>query len=252
MHDGSRIVFPVSEDLVVEYRLVPGKILEDFAFSAFQRAAEADDWEQKAIAYVLRYPQTEAGMRKYLETKKVPKEGIERILFRLKKRKLLDDRDYALRYAEDHSLLRHEGKTKIAYDLKCRGIPPSLLDEVLEAIPASRETAAMNLLFDRKLASLTDVPARKAMASLQNHLIAKGFAPEAVQSFLEARSAVVSGRTGEDDLLDRDFAETVRKAEKKGLSGPKLRESVLGTLARKGYPYPEVRKRITQGGESDE
>lgn len=249
---GSPSAFRVSEDLVVEYRLVPGKILEDFAFSAFQRAAEADVWEQKAIAYVLRYPQTEEGMRKYLSDRKVPKEAFGRILSRLKGLGLLDDREYARRYAEDHSLLRHEGKTKIAFDLRNRGIPPSLVSEVVSAIPASREKAAMNLLFDKKLPSLKDVPVRKAMANLQNHLIAKGFDPEAVRSFLESRAGVIAGRTDEGALLDRDYAEAKKKAEKRGLTGRELRESVLQTLARKGYSYPAVRNRITQGGDSDE
>jgi len=249
---GSKAAFRVSEDLVVEYRLVPGKILEDFAFSAFQRAAEADVWEQKAIAYVLRYPQTEEGMRKHLADRKVPKEAVARILRRLSSLKLLDDREYAVRYAEDHSLLRHEGKTKIAFELRSRGISPALVSEVVSQLPASREREAMNLLFDKKLPSLKDFSVRKAMANLQNHLIAKGFDPEAVRSFLESRAGVIAGRTDEEALLDRDYAEAVKKAEKRGLSGRELRESVLQTLARKGYSYPVVKKRITQGGDSDE
>ncbi len=249
---GASSAFRVSEDLVVEYRLVPGKILEDFAFSAFQRAAEADVWEQKAIAYVLRYPQTEEGMRKYLADRKVPKEAVGRILTRLKRLKLLDDREYAVRYAEDHSLLRHEGKAKIAFELRNRGISPALVSEVVSGIPASREREAMNLLFDKKLPSLKDVPVRKAMATLQNHLIAKGFDPETVRSFLESRAGVIAGKTDEEALLDRDFAEAAKKARKCGLSGRELRESVLQTLARKGYSYPAVKKRLTQGGDSDE
>ncbi|MCK7487415.1 MAG: hypothetical protein MZU97_19320 [Bacillus subtilis] len=48
--DGSVDEYKVSEDLIVEFRLIEGQTLDDFAFVSFQNAVKIDGVMQKSVA----------------------------------------------------------------------------------------------------------------------------------------------------------------------------------------------------------
>jgi regulatory protein len=249
--DDSEATFLVSEDLVVEYRLIPGKILEDFAFMAFKKEAGIDDVFQKALAYGLRYPQSVLGMKQYLEEKSVPAESIPAILEKLAQKKILDDGLYAKLYVQDHFSNRREGKEKIAFDLKRKGIPSDLVSKQFEGIAPKDEFANMNLLFDRKIASLKGKPGKKAMALMGAHLVAKGYDRDQVASFVEVRAKVLFRETDDETLIQKDFEKMVRRYHGDPLSDHATIEKIIRSLMNKGYSYAQIKKQIERG-QSDE
>jgi len=249
--DDSETAFLVSEDLVVEYRLIPGKILEDFAFLSFKKAAEIDEVYQKALAYGIHYPQTVRGMISYLQKKAISPDAISSILQKLTILKILDDETYMKTYIEDHSQNRHEGVKKIAFDLKQKGIEGSLLAMGLNLISKKEENVNMNLLFDRKLSSLKIKPVKKALALMVQHLIQKGFDYEKAQAFVETREGLFGGNQG-DEILIQHEVETLRKKRRpSSVSDKEFQEKAIRTLLNQGFSYSVVKKALERG-KSDE
>jgi regulatory protein len=249
--DESEVVFEVSEDLVVEYRLVPGKVLEDFAFRSFQKDAETDGAYQRALVYGIRYPQTVQGMKEYLRDRKVSEEAVETIVAKLEKLKVLDDAAYAALYVEDHFHHRHEGKIRIAFDLKQKGLSSEGIAQALESCTSKDETLNLNLLFDRKIPSLKDRPQQRAMMLMSQYLMSRGYDRERVEAFVSARSGIFAGRVSDEELIVGDYREAVNQANRAGLTGRQWTDRIIHRLMQKGYRYPAIKKQLERG-ESDE
>lgn len=249
--DESKTVFEVSEDLVVEYRLVPGKVLEDFAFRSFQKDVETDGAYQKALLYGIRYPQTVQGMKEYLRDKKASEEAIGTIVAKLEKLKILDDAAYAALYVEDHFRHRHEGKIRIAFELKQKGLTSETIASALEACSSKDEALNLNLLFDRKLPTLKDKPQQKAMMLMSQFLMSRGYDRDKVEAFVSARSGIFAGRVSDEELIVGDFREAKNQADRAGLTGRPWTDRIIHRLLQKGYRYPAIKKQLERG-ESDE
>jgi len=249
--DDSESVFDVSEDLVVEYRLLPGKVLEDFAFRSFCQAAETDGAYQKALAYGIRFPQTVKGMKDYLFARSVSPDAVETIVAKLEKLKILDDETYASLYVEDHFRNRHEGKIRISFDLKQKGISGDRIAKALEACTSHDETVNLNLLFDKKLSSLRDKPQQKSMMLMSQFLLSRGYDRDKVEAFVSARSGIFAGRVSDEELIVGDYREAVNQANRAGLKGREWTDRIIHRLMQKGYRYPAIKKQLERG-ESDE
>jgi regulatory protein len=250
--NGSESVFSLSEDLVVEYRLVPGKGLDHEVYSAFLRSADLDGIYQKTLIYALRYPQTEAGIRTYLSDRSVRPEIQEVIVGKLVRLGVLDDGIYARQYVEDHGKNRREGPVKIAYDLQRRGISREILTRALEGLSPETETANLNALFDQKIPALQGYPQQKAMMMMSRYLISKGYDSDRVQAFVSARSGIFATRHPDDELIRADYREVLRLADRAGWKGPERRTKIIHRLMQKGYRYPSIQKEMGKGEDSDE
>jgi len=250
--NGSESVFSLSEDVVVEYRLVPGKALDEAVFSAFLLSAERDGIYQKTLAYALRFPQTESGIRTYLADRSVRGETAEIILGKLLRLGIVDDVAYATRFVEDHGLTRREGPIKMAFELQRRGVSRETVAKAMEILTPEVQTVHLNELFDQKIGSLQGYPQQKAMTLMSRHLVAKGYDPERVMAFVSARSGIFAVRHPDDELIRGDFREILRLADRAGWKGPERRAKIIQRLMQKGYRYPSIQKEMGKGEDSDE
>jgi len=251
LSDDSEASFVTTADLVVEYRLVPGKILEDFAFLSFQKAQKTDEIYHQAASYGARYPKTRFEMADYLRKKSCPEADLEGILTRLEKVHVLDDSIYVALYLSDHAENRHEGPHKMQFELKSKGVPLELIQAGLAKYGPKEWNAFMNRLFDKKLPSLVRKPYKKALSDMNRHLIDKGYDPEMAHAFVETRSGLFMAGRDEDALLQKDYAKLVKRLHLEENPTREQKEKLLRQLMNKGYSYPQIKKQIERG-QSDE
>jgi regulatory protein len=251
LSDDSEASFATTADLVVEYRLVPGKILEDFAFLSFQKAQKTDEIYHKAASYGARYPKTRFEMAEYLRQKSCLESDLESILDRLEKGHILDDSAYVSLYLADHADNRHEGPVKIQFDLKSKGVPLTLIQAGLGQYSTKDWQASMNRLFDKKLSSLARRPLKKALSDMMRHLIDKGYDPEAAHTFVGARSGLFLEGRDEEAQLQKEFAKLRKRLHIEGNPNRDQTEKMLRQLMNKGYSYPQIKKQLERG-QSDE
>ena len=81
-------------------------------------------------------------MRTYLERRSDDKDTVKRVLARLRERKYLDDARYARQFAGDRSRLRHQGRYRIARELRTRGVPDAHIESALAELAGQTDEAA--------------------------------------------------------------------------------------------------------------
>lgn len=247
LNDDSETTLMTTEDLVVEYRLVPGKILDDFAFLSFQKAHNNNVFYQKAFSYGARYPQSRWEMKEYLLKKNCPETEIAGILSRLEKKHIIDDSRYVSLYLEDHVKNRLEGPVKVSFDLKQKGIAKALIEQELSSITPKELNDGLESLFDKKLSSFARSSKRKAMNDMIRFLTNKGYDLEMVRHFVEQKSDCFSNDRDEDLLLKKEIQKCFSHLHIEGKPTQEQSVKIIRQLLGKGFAYPSIKKQLERG-----
>jgi regulatory protein len=244
--DGVTAPFRLSEDLVVELRLLPGKILDEAAYGRLMAGLDADRLYATALAHLSRAARTAAEMRTFLKAKCEDPALVDRVYSRLLGAGLIDDRAFALGYFDYHFDVRREGPRKIAFDLDRKGI---FADYVAEAIGgATAEKVLRNLawLFDRKLPALAGTPREKAIRTMKAHLIRRGYDPGIVLSYCDGRRDVFPEGEAERRRAAEDLRRAKRRLEGKTEDRRVLRQKLMMALKNRGYSYETIRRTMEE------
>ncbi len=105
---------------------------------------------------------------------------IEQTLNVLRRLKLVDDREFALRFVQERMRLRPAGRALLVHDLKKRGIDRATADDVLDEVfsGVDSEAVALDLLRSRRR-HYAGVERRKALSRMYGFLGRRGFGAEA-------------------------------------------------------------------------
>ena len=82
-----------SEDTIVEYRMTLGHETNEEELKNALKREELQSFYSKACSYQIRYAKGEAKVREYLKNKEVSQEGINQLIDKMKKNKILNDND---------------------------------------------------------------------------------------------------------------------------------------------------------------
>ncbi|MFH0992956.1 MAG: regulatory protein RecX [bacterium] len=204
--DGVTAPFRLSEDLVVEYRLLVGKRLEEPVFKRFLADLAIDGIYGQALRLIAKTPKTAAEIRTFLHAKTDDPDIAAQAFTKLAARGFIDDRAYALTYFDYHCGIRREGPVKIAFDLERKGVNRDYVQEAIGNATAALIEQNLEWLFAKKLPALAGKPKSGALRAMKIHLYQKGYAPDAVSAFCEARGDHFATATEETALAAADLA----------------------------------------------
>ena len=146
-------------------------------------------------------------MKEYVRARAENEEHIAAVLQKLKEHHYLDDARYARDFARTHAQGRHQGKFRIARELRVRGVPDKHIEAALESVFAETdENAAVRARIERKLrfahgSSRAGAPLNeKKRASLYRSLLRAGFSTDVIRTELR-----LLGREGMADRSDPDI-----------------------------------------------
>ncbi len=142
-------------------------------------------------------------MRTYLERRSDDKDTVKRVLARLRERKYLDDARYARQFAGDRSRLRHQGRYRIARELRTRGVPDTHIESALAELAGQTDEAAeVRRQIARRIKNLRGPLDQRRIASLQRSLLRAGFSNDAIRAGIRAIAKEdvpeLTGEAGED------------------------------------------------------
>jgi regulatory protein len=142
-------------------------------------------------------------MRTYLERRSDDTNAVKRVLARLRERKYLDDARYARQFATDRSRLRHQGRYRIARELRTRGVADTYVESALAELAGQTDEAAeVRRQIARHLKSLRGPLDQRRIASLQRGLLRAGFSGDAIRAGIRAIASEdvpeLTGVDGED------------------------------------------------------
>jgi regulatory protein len=134
-----------------------------------------------------RRERTVCELRAHLEDKRVEPDAIDAAVAELEQARLLDDADYARRFAEDKRKLERWGGERIERELSRRGVAPDLVEAALAEQNRDGELeSALELLAEKIREPPADDRARDRAWRM---LVRKGYAPELAYDAVRAHAA---------------------------------------------------------------
>jgi regulatory protein len=155
-----------------------------------------------AVKILMRRAHSVSEMKKALIRKTANEDLIQRVIARLKQNGLIDDARYAKQFARQRTEIRHQGKYRVARELRARGVPDShIVAAVEEAAANTDEAALVRQHIDRKLKFLHGPNRNKLIddrkiASLYRSLLRAGFSSDTIRRELN--------RATSDDIPEVD------------------------------------------------
>ena len=148
-----------------------------------------------AIKILMRRAHSVSEMKKALIRRTADEDLIQKVIARLKQNSLIDDARYAKQFARQRTEIRHQGKYRVARELRARGVPDHHIETAVEEAAATSDEAAMvRQRIERKLKFLRGEIDDRKIASLYRTLLRAGFSSETIRRELK--------RVTSDDLPD--------------------------------------------------
>lgn len=235
-------VFRVSEDLVVQYRLLKGKELSTDTFASLREDARLDDWIQAATIYALRYHKSTLEVIRYLTQKSLTEPDLSKVIAKLQTKRILDDEALLERYFEQEFDLKRNGPQKLLFLLSNKGFDEDSIRRNISKIPYSKIVSNMEILFDKKLPALKNNSIYSAKQKMMAHLVQKGYSLDQVQAFVIEHESRFHEVVNSEEALRREFDKTLRKFNQSSLSHPEINQKIIASLARKGYKISDIKK----------
>lgn len=188
--------FGADEDLMVDWRLVPGKVLntsdvERLLFEAevgklMERMYRLFNLRQRSGKEVRDYLRNLSFKRKVLGQEEISEAAIELLINKLKQKGLLSDEQFAKAWVQSRRKTKKKGKIALKAELYQKGINQDLIEEVLEeeSTPESEKQLAQQALV-KKIKTWRNLPLLEFRKKSYEFLLRRGFEYEVVREVIE-------------------------------------------------------------------
>jgi regulatory protein len=234
--------YVVSEDLVVNHRLIKGKVLDETAFRLFKADLQIDASLQKAKKLLSRYPKTIEETKTYLHDKTATTDDIDRIIKSLIALHYLDDFRFVKQYFERYFHADAIGPLKIAFDLKNRGVAEHIITGFINRITEKDIELNIEKLFYKKIAAFRQKPKTKAMLSMKQYLYQKGYSLDIAETYVMKHAHEFANIEQENQLLEKDFDKVSHRYEKINMTDYERKNKIIQSLMNKGYRYEAIKQ----------
>ncbi|MBI2020340.1 RecX family transcriptional regulator [Candidatus Daviesbacteria bacterium] len=185
--------FGADEDLVVENRLVEGKLLDTSDVEQLLFEAEVGKLMEKMYGLFNIRQRSEREVRNYFRVKNLESRikgkeeisdlAIELVIKKLKQKNLINDEEFAKAWVESRS--RKYGINRIKQELFQKGINREIIEEVtrVESLESSEEVAQQ--LLEKKMRVWKDLPILEFKKKAYEFLMRRGFEFEVVKAVVE-------------------------------------------------------------------
>ncbi|MBO5733437.1 MAG: RecX family transcriptional regulator, partial [Clostridia bacterium] len=165
---------------ILSQHLKEGDEITKEALSHIKNTAVFEDAKNYAARLISAKSYTVKAMKEKLKNHIGDEEITEKTIDFLKEYKLLDDADFAHRYAHDLVYLKKFGIRQVKWKLKEKGIPDAIIDETIEELDFEY-TVSENLqsIMTKKLGKNYDI---KNIAKVKRYLASRGYSFDEINS----------------------------------------------------------------------
>lgn len=153
-----------------------------------------------ALRLLAAAPQTRAQLDDAMRRRRVPDAIRARVLDRFSDVGLIDDAMFAQAWVESRHAGRGLAKRALAFELRRRGVEPSVIDHAVSTLPAEQEEQTARAIVAAKLASTRALEPAARTRRLAGMLGRKGYPPGL--AFRVVRDALSDEGVAEDELPD--------------------------------------------------
>ena len=172
--------FGADQFTILSYHLSQGDEITPEKLSLIKNTAVFEDAKNYAANLVSSRSYTVKAMKEKLKNHIGDEEIIEKTIDFLKEYKLLDDADYARRYAHDLIHLKKFGIRQVKWKLHEKGISDSIIVHVIEELGAD-DTISENLesIIEKRLSGNYDI---KNIMKVKRYLASRGYSFDEINS----------------------------------------------------------------------
>jgi regulatory protein len=172
---------------------------------AARKLSTEEELYSAAMRALMRRAHSVHQMRVLLERRAAEENLVPLVMQRLKRSGYLDDARFALEFACSHARTRHQGKYRIARELRTLGVPDRHVESALEsAFAEGNESALLRARVESKRKSLRGPLTQQRYASLYNNLMRAGFAPQAIRGELNRLRSEAAADSADVDGIAAD------------------------------------------------
>lgn len=127
----NQYAFPLSAVALAKADLKAGQNLTVNEIKKFKKGDVEEKLYDRALRFLSYRPRSEKELSDYLQKKGAVAKMVFKIRRRLRKRNLLNDRDFAVWWVRQRSQFRPKGRHGLWWELKQKGISEEIIDEAL-------------------------------------------------------------------------------------------------------------------------
>lgn len=177
--------FGADEDLVVNRRLIVGKIIipEDLEKILFE--AEVGKLTEKMYRLWSIRQRSEKEVRDYLRVKKISSLAANSLIEKLKKKGMINDFEFAKNWTESRRRSKQKGIRAIKAELYQKGIDKEIIAEVLSQSDSVSEEELAKKAIEKKMRSWKNLPIQELKKKAFDFLMRRGFEFEISRKTIE-------------------------------------------------------------------
>jgi regulatory protein len=237
--DNQTIEYDVSDEIILDFRLVKGKVLDKETYQALKENILHDKYRQKLLHYATYKPRTVKEARDYLSQFDMPEKAKAKYIQKLMDGKILDDDTYVKNYIDEYSHFRLIGPRKIEFDLIGKGIDKHKINQMMGLYSTALMKENIGKLIEKKVKSSKNKALNKIKQTVKAYVINKGYDYELVQAVLEDMTEAIENHNDEDMAIQKDYDKYLRKYKKSNQS-QSFKSYMIPKLMQKGYGYHKI------------
>lgn len=178
--------FGADEDLVVDYRLIPGKVIEKFLLNKLLLEAEVGKLMERMYRLFSIRQRSEREVRNYFKLGKIKglnEMAIGLLIEKLKQKGLINDLEFAKSWVEARRRSKQKGMRALKSELYQKGIDKNIIEEVLDQKEGEEELARKAL--EKKMRVWKNLPTLEFKKKAYEFLSRRGFEYEVVRDVIE-------------------------------------------------------------------
>jgi regulatory protein len=240
--------FVVSEDIIIEFRLVTNKSFDKEQYNKIISEIKRDEFYQKVLNYAMFKPRTKHEIILYLQKFHIT--DFNYYLNKLIRLRLIDDDLYLKNYIEESINFKRIGPNKIFNDLKNKGLNYQEIKDRLQLIDSNEWLKNINYWFEKKLNSLKKKSFLQSKKTIMNFLVTKGFYYEDIMNIINENQGLIQNSIDEESSIKKEVETLKKHFYKRQIKGT-LHNYIVNKLLAKGYQYKLILKCI-EGSNIDE
>lgn len=229
-------ILTVHEEIVLKYRLVAGKELDEAIYEELQSKLDLGRAYQYALNILSRKSYTTAEIYQKLEQKEYEPLMIKEVLERLTNVGLLNDEQYAISYISHHAIMGKKGPSSLSQELLRKGISSRLIENNLKLYNTEAQLENAVKLANQVIKSNTKYGPHFVKQKVSQHLMTKGFSRGIIGQVMN--EIVFEDEESDQSILIKEMEKLFRKY--KALSGYDKKLKITNALMRKGFNYDDI------------
>lgn len=235
-------IVTVHEEIVLKYRLVVGKEIDEPVYQELQTKLDLGRAYQYALNLLSRKSYTIAEVYQKLEQKEYGIDMIREVIERLVTVGLLNDEQYTISYISHHMVMGKKGPASVAQDLKKKGISERLINEHLKIYEINSQVENIEKLVSQLVRTNHKYGPHYLKQKIYQNLLNKGFSRSLVEAAIN--QALMDADHDDDSILIKEMKKLFQRHRL--LPEYDKKNKITTTLMRKGFSYDDISRKYRE------